>query len=66
MQLSIYVGRGKSYLKVMFLNKEKYLLEEKDTNRKDACDEILRYKNLLDVGAMTQEEFDTKKKELLK
>lgn len=30
-----------------------------------AADEILKYKNLLDAGAVTQEEFDTKKKELL-
>lgn len=29
------------------------------------ADEILKYKNLLDVGAITQEEFDAKKKELL-
>ena len=28
-------------------------------------DEILKYKNLLDQGAMTQEEFDAKKKQLL-
>ena len=28
-------------------------------------DEILKYKNLLDMGAITQEEYDTKKKELL-
>ncbi len=30
-----------------------------------SADEILKYKNLLDVGAITQEEFDLKKKELL-
>lgn len=30
-----------------------------------AADEILKYKNLLDMGAITQEEFDAKKKELL-
>lgn len=30
-----------------------------------AADEILKYKNLLDIGAITQEEFDMKKKELL-
>ncbi len=29
------------------------------------ADEILKFKNLLDIGAITQEEFDTKKKELL-
>lgn len=30
-----------------------------------SADEILKYKNLLDIGAITQEEFDAKKKELL-
>lgn len=30
-----------------------------------AADELLKYKQLLDCGALTQEEFDTKKKELL-
>ena len=29
------------------------------------ADEILKYKNLLDIGAITQEEFEIKKKELL-
>ena len=29
------------------------------------ADEILKYKNLLDIGAITQEEFDAKKKQLL-
>ena len=30
-----------------------------------AADEIKKYKELLDIGAITQEEFDKKKKELL-
>ena len=30
-----------------------------------AADEVLKLKNLLDMGIITQEEFDTKKKELL-
>ena len=29
------------------------------------ADEIEKFKNLLDMGAITQDEFDTKKKELL-
>lgn len=29
------------------------------------ADEILKYKNLLDMGVITQEEFETKKKQLL-
>lgn len=31
----------------------------------DACDEILKYKKLLDMGAITQNEYDLKKKQLL-
>ena len=31
----------------------------------DAIDEIKRYKELLDIGAITQEEFDKKKRQLL-
>lgn len=35
-------------------------------SQSSAADEILKYKKLLDMGAITQEEFDTKKAELLK
>ena len=35
-------------------------------NSFSAADEIKKYKELLDIGAITQEEYDTKKKELLK
>ena len=31
----------------------------------DVADEILKYKNLFDIGAITQEEFELKKKQLL-
>ena len=31
----------------------------------DSADEILKFKELLDAGAITQEEFDRKKKEIL-
>ncbi|EGT5292704.1 DUF4428 domain-containing protein [Clostridioides difficile] len=34
-------------------------------NSSSVADEILKYKNLLDIEAITQEEFDIKKKELL-
>lgn len=34
-------------------------------NNVSVSDEILKLKNLLDVGAITQEEFDAKKKQLL-
>ena len=36
-----------------------------EKNNVSAADEIKKYKELLDMGAITQEEFDAKKKELL-
>lgn len=38
---------------------------EEINNNNSNADEILKYKNLLDMEAITQEEFDAKKKELL-
>ena len=38
---------------------------KKNTSNISTTDEIKKYKELLDVGAITQEEFDMKKKELL-
>ncbi len=37
-----------------------------DIQDKDPIEEVKRLKELLDIGAITQEEFDTKKKDLLK
>lgn len=39
--------------------------ETPDTSKFNAADEILKYKELLDIGAITQEEFDAKKAQLL-
>ncbi|EQE00563.1 short C-terminal domain protein [Clostridioides difficile CD9] len=36
-----------------------------NSSNNDSTDEILKFKKLLDEGAITQEEFDAKKKELL-
>ena len=36
-----------------------------DASSKDPIEEVKRLKELLDIGAITQEEFDTKKKQLL-
>lgn len=36
-----------------------------NTSTTSNADEILKYKNLLDIGAITQEEFEQKKKQLL-
>ena len=39
--------------------------DQKDEKGNDSADEVMKLKGLLDAGAITQEEFDTKKKELL-
>ena len=39
--------------------------DQEDEKRNDSADEIMKLKGLLDAGAITQEEFDKKKKELL-
>ncbi|MDY3829234.1 MAG: SHOCT domain-containing protein [Clostridium sp.] len=39
--------------------------EDVQSNNDSAADEIMKYKNLLDIGAITQEEFEAKKKQLL-
>ena len=39
--------------------------DEKSDNKPDSSDQIMKLKGLLDAGAITQEEFDAKKKELL-
>ena len=38
---------------------------EPDSNSNSAADEIKKYKGLLDMGAITQEEYEMKKKQLL-
>ena len=43
-------------------NKDKVKIEDK---KKDELDEIRRYKELMDDGVITREEFNLKKKELL-
>lgn len=35
------------------------------TSQKSVADEILKYKKLLDMGAITEEEYNRKKEELL-
>ncbi|MBR4240853.1 MAG: SHOCT domain-containing protein, partial [Eubacterium sp.] len=46
------------------------IIKDKDSKgsincQKKSIDDIYKYKELLDMGAITQEEFDQKKKELL-
>ena len=50
--------------RVELIHKEKDDIKNQISNS-TIPDEILKYKNLLDLGAITQEEFDEKKKELL-
>lgn len=47
------------------IEQEKEIINE-STSSISVADEIKKFKELLDMGAITQEEFDTKKKELLK
>lgn len=42
-----------------------YIKKSSSTSITSSADEILKYKQLLDLGAITQEEFDAKKKKLL-
>ena len=51
-----------------YINQAKNIIVSPKTttvNQVSAADEILKFKNLLDQGIITQEEFDKKKKELL-
>ena len=52
------------YIKRYFEQWQASQINQKETSISDA-DEILKYKKLLDAGAITQEEFDAKKKQLL-
>lgn len=47
------------------LEQEKKIEKENANNNMSVADEIRKFKELLDMGAITQEEFDAKKKELL-
>lgn len=49
-------------------NDNKKTVTDEDNNKKNtnqATEELLKFKQLLDIGAITQEEFDKKKKEYL-
>ena len=64
--------RVKSVLKktlIPFINAVNNSIEEmkktQNSPKLSVADEIMKFKRLLDEGAITQEEFDKKKKELL-
>lgn len=54
---SSLVENGKEKFKALFKKKEK---------EEDPYEQIKKLKELLDMGIISQEEFDTKKKEILK
>ncbi|MBE6806625.1 MAG: SHOCT domain-containing protein [Ruminococcaceae bacterium] len=45
--------------------KEVYVPVTQPSSQTSAADELKKYKDLLDAGIITQEEFDAKKKQLL-
>ena len=49
----------------LICNSPKVPEENSNVHPKSNADEILKFKNLLDQGIITQEEFDLKKKQLL-
>ncbi len=51
--------------KILASKKMQSKAQDNPANRFSAADEILKYKKLLDDKVITQEEFDTKKKQLL-
>lgn len=58
----------KDFLKGVFLldNATSQQIAQTDTNEQiRVADEIKKYKELLDIGAITQDEFEIKKKQLL-
>ncbi|WP_449078664.1 SHOCT domain-containing protein [Ruminococcus sp.] len=66
-----YMKQVYSYIneKISIAHKQSQMTENSknpEVNNTSVADEILKFKNLLDIGAITQEEFDTKKRELLK
>ena len=59
-KISAIVDKGKDKIKGLFKKKEK------EQTNEDPYQQLKKLKELLDMGIISQEEFDTKKKELLK
>lgn len=55
----------KIMLELDLMSGEKNKVIVNDSENESLTDEILKYKNLLDMGAITQDEYDAKKKQLL-
>ncbi len=58
-----YDGRQDGYQDA-YQGNQQYQQEQK-TSSADATDELMKWKNLLDSGAITQDEYNAKKKEIL-
>ncbi|MGL5436375.1 MAG: SHOCT domain-containing protein [Lachnospiraceae bacterium] len=58
-----YYGHLQSILTALTLMKN--AAQDQETSKISSADEILKYKNLLDQGIITQDEFEAKKKQLL-
>ena len=64
-----YVSR--SHAKIVSEGENLYITNLSGTNftyvnNEKIANDILKFKNLLDIGAITQEEYDAKKKEILR
>jgi hypothetical protein len=62
--MNIFIQIKKPYPKIQPKIKKR-LEENNKVVETSNADEILKFKNLLDSGIITQEEFDAKKKQLL-
>lgn len=69
--VAFFVGAGLITIAVLLPKKTveipvAVLAAEQEFQKKQSrADELIKYKELLDSGVLTQEEFDTKKKEIL-
>ena len=55
----------KNYVEKIILDKQRLSQPSTSIPANSAADELLKYKQLLDMGALTQAEFDAKKRQLL-
>lgn len=71
--IELFIGLSLAMVVVAFAKRSSFIAESKESKQTVVnniqettnADELKKYKDLLDSGAITQEEFDAKKKELL-
>ena len=61
----MYIEQNKNWLKKQEEERKARAEEHKAKESKSQADEIKKFKELLDSGAITQEEYDAKKKQIL-